>query len=92
MDHIKCSTLNAFRESWPDIDTSVWNILAEMISAVSGLQRIRVLTTPNSSDEATNWDETYYDGIPEVFGEADDWDESYLTTGGIRYREKRLNP
>ena len=39
MDHIKCSTLNAFRESWPDIDTSVWNILAEMISAVSGLQR-----------------------------------------------------
>ena len=42
MDHIKCSTLNAFRESWSDIDTSVWDILAEMISAVSELQRNRL--------------------------------------------------
>jgi len=31
MDHIICSTLNAFRESWPDVDTSVWDILAGRI-------------------------------------------------------------
>ena len=48
----------------------MWDILAKMISAVSELQRNHVLTTPNSFDK-----ETYYDGIPEVFGEAD---ESYL--------------
>ena len=31
MDHIIYTTLNAFRESWPDIDTSVWDILAGRI-------------------------------------------------------------
>jgi hypothetical protein len=31
MDHIICTTLNAFRESWPDVDTSVWDILAGRI-------------------------------------------------------------
>ena len=31
MDRIICTTLNAFRESWPDIDTSVWDILAGRI-------------------------------------------------------------
>jgi hypothetical protein len=28
MDRIICTTLNAFRESWPDIDTFVCDILA----------------------------------------------------------------
>ena len=31
MDHIIYTTLNAFREFWPDVDTSVWNILAGRI-------------------------------------------------------------
>src|SRR6266542_1984233 len=31
MDHIIYTTLNAFRESWPDVDTSVWDILAGRI-------------------------------------------------------------
>jgi hypothetical protein len=31
MDHIICTTLNSFRESWPDVDTSVWDILAGRI-------------------------------------------------------------
>jgi len=31
MDHIICITLNAFRESWSDMNTSVWDILAERI-------------------------------------------------------------
>jgi hypothetical protein len=31
MDHIIYTTLNAFRESWPDVDTSVWEILAGRI-------------------------------------------------------------
>src|SRR3954454_22001408 len=31
MDHIICTTLSAFRESWPDIDTSLWDILAGRI-------------------------------------------------------------
>ncbi|GBB85395.1 hypothetical protein RclHR1_11950003 [Rhizophagus clarus] len=31
MDRIICTTLNAFRESWPDVDTSVWDILAGRI-------------------------------------------------------------
>ncbi|CAB4488988.1 hypothetical protein RhiirA5_417183 [Rhizophagus irregularis] len=31
MNYIIYTTLNAFKESWPDIDTSVWNILAGRI-------------------------------------------------------------
>ncbi|CAI2187219.1 17241_t:CDS:2, partial [Funneliformis geosporum] len=31
MDHIIYTTLNAFRESWLDVDTSVWDILAGRI-------------------------------------------------------------
>src|ERR1043165_7991940 len=31
MNHIICTTLNAFRKSWPNIDTSVWNILVRRI-------------------------------------------------------------
>ncbi|RIA97631.1 hypothetical protein C1645_752029 [Glomus cerebriforme] len=31
MDHIIYTTLNAFKESWPDVDTSVWDILTGRI-------------------------------------------------------------